>query len=202
MTETSGYVDAWEGGKNAKGEDRPGAFDLAQAVFAALYYGKVSAWLWWQGSEIDGMSESSLMQGTLVGKRYYASKHFYRFIRPGARMLRSTSDDPKLLAVAFAHEQLGNFVTVLINGASTEKKVRLVADGLPEELDAFVTSASTRVGVEPRRVLRDAITLPARSIMTVVNGSYLDVASTPRAPLPREPSPREPLPPGLTPRAP
>jgi len=179
MTETSGYVDAWEGGKNPKGEDRPGAFDLAQALFAALYYGKVSAWLWWQGSESDGMSESSLMQGTVVGKRYHASKHFYRFIRPGARMLRSTSDDPKLLAVAFAHEQLGNFVSVLINGAHTEKRVKLVADGLPEQLDAFVTSASTRIGVEPTRVARDAIALPPRSIMTVVSGSYIERMSTP-----------------------
>jgi glucuronoarabinoxylan endo-1,4-beta-xylanase len=180
MTETSGYVDAWEGGKNAKGEDRPGAFDLAQALFAALYYGKVSAWLWWQGSESNGMSESSLMQGTVVGKRYYACKHFYRFIRPGARMLRSTSDDPKLLAVAFAHEQLGNFVSVLINGATSEKRVKLVADGLPEELEAFVTSAGTRTGVEPTRVVRDAITLPPRSIMTVVSGRYVEGPSAPQ----------------------
>jgi O-glycosyl hydrolase len=174
MTETSGYVDAWEGGKNAKGEDRPGAFDLAQAMFAALYYGKVSAWLWWQGSESAGMSESSLMQGTVVGKRYHVSKHFYRFIRPGARMLRSTSDDPKLFAVAFAHEQLGNFVTVLLNGARTEKTLKLVADGVPQELDAYVTSAATSLWPKPVRVARDAITLPPRSITTLVSGSYHD----------------------------
>jgi O-glycosyl hydrolase len=184
MTETSGYVDAWEGGKNAKGEDRPGAFDLAQALYAALYYGKVSAWLWWQGSEAGGTSEFSLMQGSAVGKRYYASKHFYRFIRPGARMLRSTSDDPEVLAVAFAHAQLGNFVSVLLNGARSEKRVKLVADGLPRELDAYVTSADTPIGVQPARVQRDAIVLPARSITTVVSGSYLDAPATPRGPAP------------------
>src|SRR6185436_12707980 len=100
MTETSGYVDAWEGGKNSKGEDAPGAFDLAQAIYAALCYGKVSAWVWWQGSESGGMSEFSLMQGTRVGKRYHASKHFYRFLRPGARLVRASSDDPKLLVLA------------------------------------------------------------------------------------------------------
>jgi glucuronoarabinoxylan endo-1,4-beta-xylanase len=174
MTETSGYVDAWEGGKNAKGEDRPGAFDLAQALFAALYYGKVSAWVWWQGSESGAASEFSLMQGTTVGKRYYASRQFYRFIRPGARMLRTTSDDPALFAVAFAHERIGNFVSVLINGAKTEKVVRLVARDLPEELDAYVTSAETSIGTRPSRVTRSAITLPPRSIMTVIHGSYLD----------------------------
>jgi len=102
-------------------------------------------------------------------------------------MLRSTSDDPKVLAVAFAHEQLGNFVSVLINGAATEKRVKLVADGLPEELDAFVTSAGTATGVEPSRVARDAIRLPPRSIMTVTHGSYREVAPAPRASLTREP---------------
>jgi hypothetical protein len=126
------------------------------------------------------MSESSLMQGTVVGKRYYVSKHFYRFIRPGARMLRSTSDDPKLFAVAFAHEQLGNFVTVLLNGARTEKTLRLVADGVPQELDAYVTSAATRLWPKPARVARDAITLPPRSITTLVSGSYLDQPSPQR----------------------
>jgi O-glycosyl hydrolase len=170
-------VDAWEGGKNAKGEDRPGAFDLAQAIFAALYYGKVSAWLWWQGSESSGMTEFSLMQGTRVGKRYYASKQFYRYVRPGARMVRTTSDDAQVLAAAFTHERMGNFVTVLINGARADKKVKLVADGVPAELDAYVTSASTPIGTQPRRVEREAIVLPARSIMTLVSGSYLDAPS-------------------------
>ncbi len=184
MTETSGYVDAWEGGKNAKGEERPGAFDLAQAIFAALYYGKASAWLWWQGSERGAASELSLMQGTNVGQRYYASKHFYRFVRPGARMLASTSDDPKLLAIAFAHDapahgapahgQSGSFVSVLINGAKSEKLVRLVGAGVPPELDAYVTSANTKLWAKPTRVARDAIVLPPRSIMTLVSGSYLD----------------------------
>lgn len=187
MTETSGYVDAWEGGKNGKGEDRPGAFDLAQAMFAALYYGKVSAWLWWQGSSSSGSNEFSLMQGTLVGNRYHASKHFYRFIRPGARMVRSTSDDPKVLAVAFVHEQLGNFVTVLINGAKSEKRVRLVGGGLPERLDAYVTSENKRLGLEKTQITRDAIALPPRSIMTVVSGRYLEQPSTPPKPLPSTP---------------
>ena len=184
MTETSGYVDAWEGGKNAKGEERPGAFDLAQAIFAALNYGKVSAWLWWQGSESQGMTEFSLMQGTRVGKRYYASKQFYRYIRPGARMVRSVSDDAQVLAAAFTHDRIGNFVTVLINGSRTDKTVKLVADGVPAELDAFLTSASTPIGTQPRRVERDAIVLPARSIMTVVSGSYLDTPVSAQGSLP------------------
>jgi O-glycosyl hydrolase len=174
MTETSGYVDAWEGGKNAKGEERPGAFDLAQAIFAALYYGKASAWLWWQGSESGGMSEASLMQGNIVGQRYYASKHFYRFLRPGARMLRTSSDDPSVLAAAFAHERIGNFVCVLINGSRSEKALKLAGEGVPKRFDAYVTTAGAKLWAKPERVARDALTLPPRSLTTLLSGSYLD----------------------------
>jgi O-glycosyl hydrolase len=174
MTETSGYVDTWEGGVNAKGERRPGAFDLAQAIFAALHYGKVSAWVWWQGSSSEAGNEFSLMQGTSGGRRYYASKHFYRFIRPGARMLRATSDDPEVLAVAFEHQGIGNFVTVLINAARSEKAVVLEGQKLPARLNAYVTSATRILGPQFTPVERDAITLPPRSLTTLISGSYLD----------------------------
>jgi len=181
MTETSGYVDAWEGGINAKAERRPGAFDLAQAIFAALRYGKVSAWVWWQGSSSEPGSEFSLMQGTLAGRRYFVSKHFYRFIRPGARMLEASSDDPEVLAVAFEHARLGNFVTVLINVAETQKSVRLVGEQLPRVLDAHVTTATQILGKVGTPTPRDAIELPPRSITTLVDGSYLERPSRGRA---------------------
>ncbi|HWO09583.1 MAG TPA: hypothetical protein VNN80_08900 [Polyangiaceae bacterium] len=186
MTETSGYVDSWEGGINAKGEPRPGAFDLAQSIFAALYYGKVSAWVWWQGSSSDPGSEFSLMQGTLVGRRYFASKHFYRFIRPGARMLGTRSDDPEVLAAAFEHERIGNFVTVLLNVGLAEKSVVLEGNALPSVLDAHVTSATRILGSTGTAMRRDAIVLPPRSITTLISGSYLDQPlrgpSSPQAP--------------------
>jgi glucuronoarabinoxylan endo-1,4-beta-xylanase len=174
MTETSGYVDSWEGGINAKGERRPGAFDLAQAIFAALYYGKVSGWVWWQGSSSDAANEFSLMQGSRVGRRYFAAKQFYRFIRPGARMVATTSDDPELLAAAFEHDRIGNFVTVLINVGESQKSVVLDGPHVPDTLDAHVTTATQIVGSTGTPVRRDAITLPARSVTTLVSGGYLD----------------------------
>ena len=174
MTETSGYVDAWEGGVNAKGERRPGAFELAHAIFAALQYGKVSAWLWWQGSSSEPGSEFSLMQGAQVGRRYYAAKHFYRFIRPGARMLATRSDDPEVLAVAFEHPRIGNFVTILFNAARSAKSVTLAGQGVPSTLDAHVSTATRILGARGTPVPRDAIELPPRSLTTLISGSYLD----------------------------
>lgn len=174
MTETSGYVDAWEGGVNAKGQKLPGAFDLAQAIFAALYYGKASAWVWWQGSSSEPGSEFSLMQGTLAGRRYFVSKHFYRFIRPGARMLETRSDDPEVLAAAFEHARIGNFVTVLINASHSEKRVALEGAGVPPRLNAHVSSGTRILGSTGVSMARDAITLPPRSLTTLIDGSYLD----------------------------
>jgi O-glycosyl hydrolase len=174
MTETSGYVDSWEGGFNTKGERRPGAFDLAQAIYAALAYGKVSAWVWWQGSSSEHPSEFSLMRGTSVGHRYYASKHFYRFIRPGARMLRTVSDDPEVLATAFEHSAIGNFVSVLINTAHTDKPVSLEGEQVPGVLDVHVSSATRLLGATGTPTPRQAIVLPPRSVATLISGSYLD----------------------------
>jgi glucuronoarabinoxylan endo-1,4-beta-xylanase len=198
MTETSGYVDAWEGGINSRGERRPGAFDLAQAIFAALHHGQVSAWLWWQGSSSENASEFSLMQGSAVGRRYYASKHFYRFIRPGARMLAATSDDPDVLATAFEHTGIGNLGAILINLARSEKSVALRGPGLPPVFDAHVTDQTRILGGTGTRVPRDAIVLPPRSVTTLIDGSYLDTRA-PSAPAPSAPAPARPPPAGPPP---
>jgi glucuronoarabinoxylan endo-1,4-beta-xylanase len=50
MTETSGYFHTWPGTT-----DKPGPLDLGQAIYAALAYGNVSAWTYWQGSEKEGL---------------------------------------------------------------------------------------------------------------------------------------------------
>jgi glucuronoarabinoxylan endo-1,4-beta-xylanase len=183
MTETSSYLDAWEGGRNDKGEERPGAFALARNIHAALYHGKVSAWLWWQGSELQGPNEFSLMQGLSVGKRYHASKHFYRFLRPGARMVATRSDDPEVQAAAFEHARLDNFVTILINTAYAPKAVRLEGKDLPFAFASYVTDVHASLGAEPAVVWRDRIVLPPRSVTTLLNGTYLD---RPRKPAPNE----------------
>jgi hypothetical protein len=66
---------------------------------------------------------------------------------------------------------------VLLNGAQTEKRVKLDTPGLPAELEAFVTTAKTPLGLQPTRVQRDGIVLPPRSIMTVVHGRYRETAA-------------------------
>ena len=77
MTETSGYIDSWNGNGG-----KPGAIDLAIAIHAALYYGRASAWVWWQGSELSGINEFCLMSGYQKGKSIMLPNIFTGLLDP------------------------------------------------------------------------------------------------------------------------
>lgn len=167
MTETSGYAHSWPG-TSAK----PGSLDLAQAIYAGLAYGNMSAWTYWQGSDKEGYSEYSLMAGaTSIGKNYYVAKQFYRFIRPGAQRVDVQSSDSEVMVVAFQHAGLNSFTIVAINTGSTSKPLSLSGSGLPVDFHAFRTSASEDT-VDLGTVAATGLTLSASSITTFVNGSY------------------------------
>jgi O-glycosyl hydrolase len=181
MTETSGYVDTIEAGPNASGDTLPGALDLAQSIYAALYHGHLSGWVWWQGSELGaGMpSEFDLMSSvTKRGKKYYVSKNYYRYIRPGAQMVQASSDDTEVLVAAFDHATANTLTIIAINGGTASKSVTLTGANLPATFQAYRTSATedcAAVGA----MAPASITLPARSITSLVFG---DTSKDPSAP--------------------
>ncbi len=164
MTETSGYTDNWS--------DSNGARDLAFAIYAALTYGQASAWIWWQGSELGGApGQYTLMGGTqYLGKRYYVSKNFYRYIRPGAKALEVTTTDASLFVVAFSNPGSDAFTIVAINTASSDKTLTIGGAGVPQSFSAYRTSASDDC-VAAGTMANGAITLKADSVTTLVNGS-------------------------------
>jgi O-glycosyl hydrolase len=175
MTETSGYADTIEAGPNAKGEDLPGALDLAEGIYAALYHGHASAWVWWQGSELGASapSEFALMSGvTKRGKKYYVSKNYYRYIRPGAQMVQASSDDSEVLVAAFDHGAANTLTIIAINGGQASKSATLTGANLPGQFQAYRTSATEDcAAVGP--MAPAAIVLPARSITSLVFGDFL-----------------------------
>ena len=164
MTETSGYTDNWS--------DTNGARNLAFAIYAALNYGQASAWLWWQGSSLGGPPDQySLMGGTqYLGKRYYVSKNFYRYIRPGAKAVQVTTTDPTLFLVAFTNPGSGAFTIVAINTDTSDKTLTIGGANVPQTFDAYRTSASENC-VSAGNMANGAITLKADSVTTLVNGS-------------------------------
>lgn len=173
MTETSGYTDNW----TATG-DAPGAIDLASDIQSALYYGQASAWIWWQGSD-NTINDNSLMSGLQKGKKYYVSKQFYRFIRPGSRMVQLTFNSMgKVFASAFENEQMGSFVIVLINESEKRVKINLSGSDLPENYDFYYTTgnASENCEKKDKKVKKDDIVLPPSSVVTLVNGNVFERA--------------------------
>ena len=168
MTETSGYVDTWESSGGS-----PGAFNLALDMHAALFYGDVSGWLWWSGSgdpsSTDPIGVFQLMHGTTVGKKYNASKQFYRYIRPGARRMETSSPDSNLYVSAYYHAANNKHTVVILNTASTSKVISISGSNLPAAYDMYTTSA-TQNNQLTTNVSSTNLTIPARSVVTLQAG--------------------------------
>jgi MYXO-CTERM domain-containing protein len=179
MTETSGYNHTWTGGPCTSNATSTcsGAFDLAQAIYAGLYYGHMTAWLYRQGSggtTPADLNELDLMAGPdNPGKNYYVSKQYYRYIRPGAQMVDAKSSDSSVLAAAFDNTQMGAFTIVAINTGTAATPLTLAGSNLPSSYKAIRTSASENA-VDLGTVSAGSITLPPSSITTLVSGNYLE----------------------------
>src|SRR5690606_25298095 len=132
MTETSGYSDSWLA--------TPGAFSLAQDMMSALNHGNVAGWIWWQGSENPGSSnigQFALMNGLVKGKKYYASKQYYRYIRPGAVRVDATSNNNNVFVSAFQNTAQGTHTVVLINTSTNTQNVTVGGANLPGSFTIF-----------------------------------------------------------------
>lgn len=165
MTETSGYEDAWLGS--------PGAFSLAQDMMSALNFGDITGWIWWQGSENPGSSnigEYALMNGLVKGKKYYVSKQFYRYIRPGAIRVDATSTNSNVFVSAFHHPDQGTHTIVLINTATSTQNITVGGSGLPSSFTIFRTSATDNCANVGTYSTGSNLSLPPRSVVTLQAG--------------------------------
>src|SRR5205085_12199144 len=94
MTETSGFAN-----------DMSGAISLGKAMYTAITYGNVSAWMFWELSQAS-IDEYSLMSSSgAKSKRYYVSKNLYRYVRPGAyRISAIAPGQSNIYPMAFKHD--------------------------------------------------------------------------------------------------
>ncbi|MHB8420337.1 MAG: glycoside hydrolase [Myxococcales bacterium] len=145
MTETSGEKPEWLASSQGPGGfPDQGAFSIAVKLQEALTTGQESAWLYWQltdGKPSDDSDVQTLTDATQQGNapKYVAVKHFFRFLRPGARRVAAAvTGDANLLASAFV---LGpSFTAVLVNEGASTANVQLA---LPAELAGPSLSAVT-----------------------------------------------------------
>ena len=116
-----GDVPVWMTETSNLGESYKGCFNTAMSIIMALKYGYISAWVYWLLSEIPKTPFSLMRLGRPKGN-YYASKHFYKYIRPGAKMVECTYNDDYLEVCAFKHEE-DKTLTVVIVSYNEEKDV-------------------------------------------------------------------------------
>jgi hypothetical protein len=134
--------------------------------------------VWWQGSELGGFTTASLMAGTKsLSKRYFISKQFFRFIRPGASMVKATSADSAVLALAFEHVAMGSFTAILINSSSQQKSISLTGANVPTTLTLYTTSATDNC-VNNGTVNAASITLAPNTVNTLVFGNVYESGSS------------------------
>jgi O-glycosyl hydrolase len=168
MTETSGYSDAW-----VSSGITPGAFNLAMDIYSGLNYGNMQGWVWWQGSEASGISNYSLMSNNICGKKYYVSKHFYRYIRPGAIRVKSTSDDLEVFVTAFENQTKGTNTIVIINNGSEAKSLSVLGDDLPAVFTIYLTTSGSENCKEAGTLNSgpdNHFEIPAKSVVTLQAG--------------------------------
>ena len=168
MTETSGHLPNWQG-----------AFQLAIDMYDYLVGGNFSLWVYWQLSEpekenVDDNVYTLMIDGKPTPK-YYASKHYYRYIRPGAVRIDATSDHPGLLVSSFKHHENGTFTTLLINKSDEALSVSVnfgSKKDVPKTFQVFRSSSEENcIELSPIKSRIKKFAIPPKSIVTLYGES-------------------------------
>jgi hypothetical protein len=167
---------------------------LADNILGYLRNGKMTMWTWWSLQDIvdpsaaatDSALECIILNGTKTQK-YWASSHFYRFIRPGARQVSSSSTDATLELVAFQHQQNNCLTIELVNKTAVSKTVNNVNITGMTKPATFECHESDTINKRVMTSVSSAgpITVPANSIVTLVSGTYRGTPSSVRPQDPR-----------------
>lgn len=155
MTETSGY-------KN----NHTGAIDLAKAMYTALRFGNVSAWVFWTLSEEQVTEYSLLSSSGTKSKRYYVSKQYYRYVRPGAVRVEAATTDADLLPLAFVKDGLSTLVVT--NIGSADKSIQVKGDGTATQYKVYQTTLSENCVEKSPIKAGEPVKIPAQSVVTLV----------------------------------
>jgi O-glycosyl hydrolase len=183
MTETSGGgTGAWI--SDGKTRDKKGRLKTEALngtgvkIHNTLVYGNASAWTYWQITRIEKNIGWGLMILDKPTKKYYASMHFYRHIRPGAYRVETTKDAKTLLSSAYLHEKNKTVTVVLINRGAEKEDVTLNIKSELESLrfSAWVTDKDRDFKVFPVSAKDGGVslTMPALSMVTILGKVQLD----------------------------
>jgi O-glycosyl hydrolase len=157
---------------------------LARNIHADFTLANAAAWQWWSSTEpkMGRVPRYCLIECDKDGaeqfrptKLLWALGHYSRFVRPG--MVRIEVEPAGhldgVMASAFYDEEQKRWAMVFINFTDDEQKVTLELKNVPASVNSsllkgFLTDATTNLGRYP--VFGKRITMPARSLITVIHG--------------------------------
>lgn len=120
-----------------------GGFDLARTLQDELVAGNTSAWLNWNFTSSSSNDEHALMINTTEKTpKYYAFKHFSRYIRPGAVRLGCSPDDGNGLSVSAYRHDINGTLTIVVVNAGTATSATITLPDVPGNLSTFAAYTS------------------------------------------------------------
>lgn len=179
MTETSGEHPDWIFPKSAfPGQ---GAFSIAVKIHQALTAGEESAWIYWTFADTDAngnVSDQGLTSQALGANspKYVAAKHFFKFIRPGARLIKSNLSAPTgVHASSYYSESDRSLVQVIINATASQQSIRIQWPSALSELQAFTSSQGSywQRSSPSFQNNESVINLPPYSVVTLKAGEMV-----------------------------
>ncbi|HQY88455.1 MAG TPA: glycoside hydrolase, partial [Tepidisphaeraceae bacterium] len=167
-TELSGRPNDWTGGIQT-------AYELSDALTKA----NISALFYWQFSDVPTVT-AALMGYGIPNPKYHALKHYYRYIRPGAERVETTTDNTGVYVSAFQKADNGDDTAVLLNNLSEPADVTLSLSGSNwansfKAVQSIANSYHQPIGNVNVNAGTITITLPAKSITTLYSGAELVV---------------------------
>ncbi|MFT3784946.1 MAG: ankyrin repeat domain-containing protein [Tepidisphaeraceae bacterium] len=175
-SELSGKSSTWDAGVRT-------SIELADALNVA----NISAQLYWQFSySLTNASDpasntAALMTDGKPNPKYYAMKHFYRYVRPGAQRVTTTNGTDLVKINAFTHDSDGSKTIVITNNDRTNDytlTLNLQSNSVGSWKEFLSTQDAywqTKPNVNGTTTLK--ITVPKFSMITLTNAPELPVAS-------------------------
>jgi len=180
MTETSGNCDStWSEGKIWEWtcnciKTTPGGLPTGVALLNALKYGQLNNWNYLEVAKTSSTRQDLLFNADGPTYLYFAFKHFYRFIRPGAIQVGSSTSNDTLPIVVFKDPGRGIYTIVMAN--RTARPVTVSFDlgsgaGIPSRFAKFVSTRTRKCEEEPDSVvIAEGTVLPDSSLVTLYAG--------------------------------
>lgn len=157
------------------------ALYMARVIHNDLTVAEATAWHWWLGvSPYDYKDGLVYIDYQKEDGNYYESKmlwalgNYSRFIRPGYQRVGVTIDgesqqSPDLLVSAYQDPENKKLVYVIVNSGIKSIDIQLTSDGKAlESKTAYLTSKTNNLEHFEVDQEEQAITIPARSIVTVL----------------------------------